>query len=105
MVGRFNSASQSTIQGDNAWTVVAIQHPLATTINSLKWSGIEEGDTLFIMDPSSATYPTIRKWRTVGGVSGWGRVVAPLLQDADLAVGQAMVINKKSPGTATVSFE
>ena len=104
-IGKVNSLAKSVISGDNAWSLVALQYPTEVAINSLKWSGIENNDMLFVMDPELCTYITVRKWRTVNGTSGWGKVAIPKLEDLTLTPGQAVLINKKSSGTATVSFE
>ena len=105
LLGKVNTMAQSVITGDNTWSLIAIQHPTNLDINSLKWSGLNEGDMLYVMDPELCAYTEVRKWQTVNGISGWGMSVFPILQDYTLTPGQAMLINKRSSGTATVSVE
>ncbi len=100
--GMVKAETQTTLEGDRSWNLVVLQHPVATTINSLQWSGLESTDILFIMDVDKATYPTMRRWQ---GTKKWCKMAAPITEDADLGVGQAMLIYKQSSGTATVSFQ
>ncbi len=104
--GMVNGEATSELQGNRAWNLVTVQYPTSTTINTIQWTGMDAGDLLFIMDPETGIYPTIRKWQTVGEETGWGNLLVPLIkgQDVTLTPGQAMLILKQGSTAGTVSF-
>lgn len=98
-------AKEVTFGSENgsSWAQVAPVWPVSQSINTFKWTGLNDGDVLMILDPVTQTYSDSAYWVND---KGWCNLpIAAIAEPVDtvLTAGQAAYINKKSAGKASVS--
>ena len=94
----------------NAWAQVGVVWPERKSINELKWTGLQAGDTLSVLDSESGEYNQLLYWvpQAKDGAGAWCDLpIFPVGQPIDLQLepGQAVFINKISAGVGTVSAQ
>ena len=83
----------------NSWSQVSRAYPNGRrSVNELEWSGIEDGDLLYIYNPESGTYLPTRQWMTYNGKTGWFNRATGKIDTQAFEPHQAFFINKKSAG-------
>ena len=103
-VGKVLSRETSVTFGNtkgNAWAQINLPYPEPCTLGDLKWDGLTEGDSMFRYSASGA--PREYKWDG----TKWADPMRPTLDTTslELKAGQAMLLNKVSPGVGTVSLK
>ena len=102
--GRVSTATAAIFgnEAGNAWAQITCVFPAAGSVNDLTWTGVQDGDQLYIYDPETNGYRGYYEWSTYNGQTGWFDVNLGVLCSEQLNPGQAVFINKKSAGTATL---
>ena len=93
---RFGNASTAS------WEQVICVYPGEQELNDLKWEGLQEGDEAYLYDSTTGNYKSPYMWGTIEDQTGWWDLSTGLLASETLSPGQAVFINKKSAGEATV---
>ena len=91
----------------NVWAQVGVVWPETKSVNDLKWTGMQSGDTLLVLDSESGLYGQQAYWVPTAnnGLGAWCDLPIPAIAkpvDIQLAPGQAVFINKVSVGIGTV---
>ena len=105
MKGRVAEISEIPFGSDsaNSWSQIVRSYPDGDrSVNEMEWSGVEEGDMLYLFNSESGTYLPTRQWATLNGKTGWFNVATATLDDQKFAPHQAFFINKKSKGQGYV---
>ena len=85
---------------------VAPMWPEARTVNDFKWTGLQQGDTLTVLNSDKGSYDAYVYWNEAK--NAWcDRPIPAIAQPAtvQLTPGQAVYIEKKAQGKATVSAQ
>lgn len=83
----------------NSWSQIVRTYPNGPrSINEIEWTGVEDGDLLYIFSPEMGTYLPTRQWLTYNGETGWFNPATRKLDDQKFEPYQAFFINKKSSG-------
>ena len=99
--------AQFGTQEGNAWNQVGVVWPESKDVNDLKWTGVQTGDTLCVLDVESGLYGQQLFWVPTAneGQGAWCDLPIPALAkpvSLTLAPGQAVFINKVSAGIGAV---
>ena len=84
-----------------AWNQIVPMWPSEQAVNDLKWTNMQDGDILNVLDIETATFnayhwnSSIQKWTILPGV--------PIEANVTLFPGQAVFVNKISTGIGTLS--
>ena len=84
-----------------AWNQIVPMWPKEQAVNSLKWTNMQDGDTLNVLNIETSTFDayywnaSIQKWTILPGV--------PIEANVVLFPGQAVFVNKVSKGIGTLS--
>ena len=91
-------------EGDG-WTQAVCVFPKEVSINDMNWEGMEEGDKLYIFDPTTDLYETYT-WDTVNNQTGWcsGGPFSQTFSNRKVSIGQGLFVNKKSAGEGLLSY-
>ena len=92
-----------TIEG-NAWDQIVSVYPKAMKLNDLKWEGLEQNDTVSVYSPDEGKY-LIYTWKVnAPDGEGWYLGAYPFRTSDEVAIGQAMFVNKQSANIGSVSL-
>ena len=91
----------------NVWAQVGVVWPETKSVNDLKWTGLQAGDTLRVLDSETGLYGQQAFWVPAAnnGQGAWcDKPVLAIAKPVDilLAPGQAVFILKVSAGIGTV---
>ena len=88
-----------------SWSQIVCVYPQETKLNALEWTGIEDGDRLFIFSPESNGYSQTYTWKNSGTpTAGWCSSRGSTPVDVTLPIGQGLFVNKVNAGIATCRF-
>ena len=90
-------------EGGNAWNQIVAVWPVASKVNDLKWSGLQTGDILNVLNADSGTYEVFYWDENVGGGKWVVAPGVPLPSDKAIAPGQALFVNKVSAGLGSLT--
>ena len=91
----------------NVWAQVGVVWPETKSVNDLKWTGLQAGDTLRVLDSETGLYGQQLYWVPAAneGQGAWCDFPVAVIAkpvDIQLTPGQAVFINKVSAGIGTV---
>lgn len=104
IAGVVSSAEVGSVGNENAscWDMKSLCYPEATAINNLTWTGVQDGDLLYVFDPDYGGYSSILAWKTVDGVGAWRKGTADsTLSDYTITPANGFLMYKRSTGIAT----
>ena len=102
IAGQVSDHEVSTFGSESGpvWSMTGVCYPEGVQLNSLSWSGLANGDLLYLYDNETNSYKAIRAWKD--GAWRVGTANSTLATDL-IKPGQGFFINKVSTGTGSYS--